>query len=1286
MEQLQQSFARCVGVLANPLADPAAVHTADAWLSDFRSSCESWAVAQALLSTQQAAELARLATPDVRLAAAQVLAWKAKRQLGSLQAAERSVLAQALAAAAVATAARREPLAARALCVALANCAIQCTDWEAPLRSLAPLLGRELLLEFLTALPQECEDAAAAAAAPASPAEAGFALRQRVRGWAREVGAWLVEEHCAVLAAAAGTGATQLMPGAGLEAAVLGGGESGAQATLRFLGCWTAWVKCGTLPYCPEQQAEHFLAVATALLLSGSEALVPAGVEAASEAVEHSMPLLEPLLLGLALRLARALRQLLPAADQLEWQQQQQQQQQDQELWHQAGHLSHVLCAFVSTHPALVAAAGPEAAQLREALLGLLLAQAGRQQAGLPGTPGQGSGAGEEAGEDGEEAGGSVVHPALAALSDLLEHLLQASRGLLEEQLLGGGDDGMVPDAPRCVAAVPLRQDVVPPLCRASGLPSLDSAALDPAACREFAARALHALLLLAAPRPEALQLRAGEPPPGGRSVPLDLRRQAELAADVCGDVLEGPALVRRLLESVQGAAVAQPVQGAAQALDAALWALQPNAASHVPPAEQEAWALGVLQLLLLVPRVDGSGSAAAVPCSPGQPAQAAPVTVLHYDLLTCCAALAPFLLSPLSLVRQAQGSDGPPALCFARLVVQQALRALSCPLHLRAPAVAPGATCDVIEASSVALRALCSAAATCRLPAAASHDLLSAVDQSLAMVEAQAAVAPPGWRRSGSGGGGGAYQGAAEQLVVALAHVLHGGAPDDQQLLQLAQAAMQRHVFARLEEALEQASAAVVDGSDAAAGGGGAVPASGLTADAAAKLTAALRRVQALLNALESYSDGLTSSVASHGSGPAGDLTAEGAALFGSSDAAPPQQQTVAQAGTAWAVGAFLAAWPPLSRACQALPCAGVFDELGASLSSCLALCPQACQATLPSFANTAAACFFLPGGAALHCPLCTAVETFGPLPQLQAPLLGTVAAVLSAPVAAPLAALRGGDARPDLVTALLALASACLRGAARWTDVAPNAASALLPLLEGALQLAVANAACYHRETSQVSQGGAAHVCVDAAVHGSLCQACKYPDCLTRRLLPPLHLAQRTMATLSCAIQLALEEGAPLQPVALAALASRGTALLQGMLLSLLSLPGGGNLPKLLSLVGDTALLAARYGQQQAAVPGNAASVAQAAGTMLRGWMEQARSGLVAAGTLSPEVAAALASQWDWSAAIEQAAAAVVQQRRSCHGAYPPSPGPGAQEVRRQMQRQLRQIAALVYDAQAQ
>jgi hypothetical protein len=82
---------------------------------------------------------AAAAPPEVRLQAASLLAWKAKRQLTQLQPVERQAeLAEALTALAAAPAPPGgvRDTAVRGVCVSLANLAIHCSAWARPLDTL----------------------------------------------------------------------------------------------------------------------------------------------------------------------------------------------------------------------------------------------------------------------------------------------------------------------------------------------------------------------------------------------------------------------------------------------------------------------------------------------------------------------------------------------------------------------------------------------------------------------------------------------------------------------------------------------------------------------------------------------------------------------------------------------------------------------------------------------------------------------------------------------------------------------------------------------------------------------------------------------------------------------------------------------------------------------------------------------------------------------------------------------------------------------------------------------
>lgn len=131
-------FARCAALLASPGTEPAVRAEADAWLTAFRRDPAAWGVALGVLQAGPAA-----ASPEVRLQAAALLAWKAKRQLSQLQPPERQAeLAEAvtaLVAAAPGGEGSQRDVAARGCCVALANLALQCSGWARPLDTLGTL-------------------------------------------------------------------------------------------------------------------------------------------------------------------------------------------------------------------------------------------------------------------------------------------------------------------------------------------------------------------------------------------------------------------------------------------------------------------------------------------------------------------------------------------------------------------------------------------------------------------------------------------------------------------------------------------------------------------------------------------------------------------------------------------------------------------------------------------------------------------------------------------------------------------------------------------------------------------------------------------------------------------------------------------------------------------------------------------------------------------------------------------------------------------------------------------
>lgn len=121
-------------LVAPPIAHPLSPRR----LAAFRRDAAAWGVALDLLRLGAAG-----VPPEVRLQAAALLAWKCKRQLSQLQPVERQAeLAEALTALAADGGQQQQDVALRGVCVALANLAIQCSSWAAPLE----MLGEQSLL------------------------------------------------------------------------------------------------------------------------------------------------------------------------------------------------------------------------------------------------------------------------------------------------------------------------------------------------------------------------------------------------------------------------------------------------------------------------------------------------------------------------------------------------------------------------------------------------------------------------------------------------------------------------------------------------------------------------------------------------------------------------------------------------------------------------------------------------------------------------------------------------------------------------------------------------------------------------------------------------------------------------------------------------------------------------------------------------------------------------------------------------------------------------------------
>lgn len=266
------------------------------------------------------------------------------------------------------------------------------------------------MLEFLTLLPQECEDAVAAAQVrrhaaqqagapqpalvPATPcgrraatmprprclrwcatrcpcpipallqsasAELAWGLKTRAHEWSPAVAAWLHAVHTAGSSgAAAGSSSRDAPPSPSqltAAAALAGGHEDWQRLTLAVLRCFTAWVKWGCLQYVDHAHATYLTSLAGELLFAPDPArglpfhfaCLPVAVDAATEVVEHATEALQPLLLQLAVALPARAAQLQVAGSE-----------------EQAAELCHVFALFCSTHCTLCAAEGPQGQALRQ--------------------------------------------------------------------------------------------------------------------------------------------------------------------------------------------------------------------------------------------------------------------------------------------------------------------------------------------------------------------------------------------------------------------------------------------------------------------------------------------------------------------------------------------------------------------------------------------------------------------------------------------------------------------------------------------------------------------------------------------------------------------------------------------------------------------------------------------------------------------------------------------------------------------------------------------------------
>ena len=427
-------FAARLRQLEDPYTDAQTRHAVDRWLTQFRDNPHAWLTAQSALALDK--------DPSLWPHAAQILSYKCKHQLAQIEAIEQRIallqtlltalatLTSSLPSTSTATATASRAVT-QGLCVAISNLILQIPTLPVPLQTLGSLLNQQTMLEFLTVLPGECEDAyqSLQASADADASEAAFLLKQRAGEWCIEVGAWLynvlnsVVQSDSQLAAFLSPAAMAAPPGP----------SSFSPFLVPCISCFAAWIKWGGLFFMAQEHWEYMLRLSSGFLLtttsisssnaSGSAAgVAAAGVEAISEAIERPAPATQRILLEITLRISQHICTAFPLGST------------STNFNLQYRHMTHVFTTYCSTNANSVASATPEGAVLRNGLLHLV-ALAGEKATGS----GVGSGGGggghdlesinfdynDEDEDEEEESSGGV--PAVDALGDVLEAIVDPS-------------------------------------------------------------------------------------------------------------------------------------------------------------------------------------------------------------------------------------------------------------------------------------------------------------------------------------------------------------------------------------------------------------------------------------------------------------------------------------------------------------------------------------------------------------------------------------------------------------------------------------------------------------------------------------------------------------------------------------------------------------------------------------------------------------------------------------------------------------------------------------------
>jgi len=883
-------FAARLRQLEDPYTDVQTRHAADQWLTQLRDSPHAWSTAQAALSAGD---------PSLWPHAAHILAYKSKRQLAQIEAIDQRMKLLQKLSTTLATLSSSSHMPAthptssssssfravtQGLCIAISNLIIQLPTLPRPLESMGSLLDEHVMLDFLTILPGECDDAYSAlqTSMATDASEAAFLLKQRAGEWCGEVGSWLynllnsmVQSHPQLAAYLTSTGGSPLInmqPNTTTTAAAMF-----PPLFVPSISCFSAWIKWGGLFYMAQEHWEYMLRLSSTVLIStgtdasihygGSmgvsavSAAVVAGVEALSEAIERPAPKTQRVLLEICLRIAQYITIVFPLGN---TNNNMTNSSTDSICSDHYRHVTHVLTTYCSTNASVVASEATEGGVLRNVLLHLVALSGERAATSAAHND-------DNAEEDEEEGTGGA--PAVDALGDVLEAIVDPSlsiRDAIETETAmgidnGGNNNDGDDDFFSNIRLISDRERI------------------------NFASTALSVLLQYSqVPLPHLL----GSTPATTIALALpsrlrNFRTQAEWLLWLCGEILEATTFTQHIYSFFQTASTGASRQSALQALEVCFYAIHKGAggafsedraidfSKPTPPP----WLGPLLSLYATARELD--------PCQRQQlqQQQTAPTTpgvnTFHFNLLSSFATVAPPLMKALaSMPDQCQG--------LIDLVFTQARAAITA--ATAAPKISRTINSEnflgsseeyqtgdmenesVEEAAAQAVRAVLSSPAEVQALALAAG-AVGAIDSMLAALTITSGTSITSsspntvlYRRRDS-----AATKSSQQLIIALVRVLH---TQDQHAAAAAQQVLRNRTLQPLVTHAATTAAA-------------AVAATPMHFNV---LHAFLEDLMALLNALESHLDLTLGSYSEH-SGP------------------------VVNAAVNDAVTACLAAWPDISK-----------------------------------------------------------------------------------------------------------------------------------------------------------------------------------------------------------------------------------------------------------------------------------------------------------------------------------------------------------------------------------